>query len=334
MQAALVRTYAAWPRVRRDDAFAYVRRTLVNYVTDRWRRKLKEYPTDELPDHPAGRDFADEVALRQWVTGALATLTARERAVIVLRYLFDLPEAAVARDLGITPGTVKSTSSRALAKLRVSAEAEAGRPRRRPRPAPRRSEGSGHDRSRHRPPATRPPRVPGARAGVRPGRDHHPGPAAALASPGGGRRRRRLPRRRRVRRGRRGRPAHRAVTGAEPSHGRPGRPGRAGPAPAPGPAPSRRPPRRRRSVAIGERLSHRHPDPRDDVKLDDAGPDLAPTPHDQATRRSDADAPRPSAEGLTPSASPSSADPATTTPGTGATSASVDQPSATPTATR
>ena len=104
VQAALVRTYAAWPRVRRDDAFAYVRRTLVNYVTDRWRRKLKEYPTDELPDPPSGRDFADEVALRQWVTGALATLTARERAVIVLRYLFDLPEAAVARDLGITAG--------------------------------------------------------------------------------------------------------------------------------------------------------------------------------------------------------------------------------------
>jgi RNA polymerase sigma-70 factor (sigma-E family) len=125
VQAALVRTYAAWPRVRRDDAFAYVRRTLVNYVTDRWRRKLKEYPTDELPEHPAGPDIADEVALRQWVTGALATLTARERAVIVLRYLFDLPEAAVARDLGISQGTVKSTSSRALAKLRVSAKAEA-----------------------------------------------------------------------------------------------------------------------------------------------------------------------------------------------------------------
>ena len=75
VQATLVRTYAAWPRVRRDDAFAYARRTLVNYVTDRWRRRLKEYPTDELPDHPAGRDFADEVALRQWVRGALSLLT-------------------------------------------------------------------------------------------------------------------------------------------------------------------------------------------------------------------------------------------------------------------
>lgn len=123
-QAALVRTYAAWSRVRRDDAFAYARRVLVNYVTDRWRRRLREYPTDELPEQAASADPADEVALRQWLSEALATLTVRERAVIVMRYLFDLSEAAVARDLGITVGTVKSTGSRALAKLRVRANPE------------------------------------------------------------------------------------------------------------------------------------------------------------------------------------------------------------------
>ena len=123
-QAALVRTYAAWSRVRRDDAFAYARRVLVNYVTDRWRRRLREYPAGDLPERASGPDLADGVALRQWLTAALAGLTARERAVIVMRYLFDLPEATVARDLGVTLGTVKSTSSRALAKLRVSAEPE------------------------------------------------------------------------------------------------------------------------------------------------------------------------------------------------------------------
>ena len=73
----------------------------------------------------AGLGPADEVALRHWLTGALATLTVKERAVIVMRYLFDLPEAAVARDLGVTVGTVKSTSSRALAKLRVRAGRDA-----------------------------------------------------------------------------------------------------------------------------------------------------------------------------------------------------------------
>src|ERR1700749_5117034 len=125
-QTALVRTYAAWSRVRRDDAYAYARKVLVNHVTDRWRRKLREYPTSELPDQAPGPDLADEVALRHWVTGAAATLTVRERAVIVMRYLFDLPEAAVAKDLGITVGTVKSTNSRALAKLRVRADDAAG----------------------------------------------------------------------------------------------------------------------------------------------------------------------------------------------------------------
>ena len=123
-QAALVRTYAAWSRVRRDDAFAYARKVLVNYLTDGWRRRLREYPAGDLPEQPAGPDPADAVALRHWLAGALATLTVRERAVVVMRYLFDLPEATVARDLGITVGTVKSTSSRALAKLRVRADPE------------------------------------------------------------------------------------------------------------------------------------------------------------------------------------------------------------------
>ncbi len=130
-QTALVRTYAAWSRVRRDDAYAYARKVLVNHVTDRWRRRLREYPAGDLPDHRLpdhwhSPDPADEVALRHWLTGALATLTVKERAVLIMRYLFDLPEAAVARDLGITVGTVKSTSSRALAKLRVRADGEAG----------------------------------------------------------------------------------------------------------------------------------------------------------------------------------------------------------------
>lgn len=118
-QTALVRTYAAWPRVRRDDAYAYARKVLVNHLTDRWRRRVREYPVDDLPEGDGSPDPADEVALRQWVTGALATLTVKERAVIVMRYLFDLPEVVVAADLGVTVGTVKSTSSRALAKLRV-----------------------------------------------------------------------------------------------------------------------------------------------------------------------------------------------------------------------
>ena len=51
-QTALVRTYAAWSRVRRDDAYAYARKVLVNHVTDRWRRKLREYPAGDVPTAP------------------------------------------------------------------------------------------------------------------------------------------------------------------------------------------------------------------------------------------------------------------------------------------
>lgn len=145
--SALVRTYAAWSRVRRDDAFAYARRVLVNHLTDRWRRRLREYPTDDLPEPPGGPDPADEVATRHWLTAVLATLTVRERAVVVMRYLFDLPEAAVARDLGISVGTVKSTSSlrrgdrhrppHATRTRSWRAPRGPGRDRARPVPAPR-----------------------------------------------------------------------------------------------------------------------------------------------------------------------------------------------------
>jgi RNA polymerase sigma-70 factor (sigma-E family) len=127
-QTALVRTYAAWSRVRREDAFAYARRVLVNHVTDRWRRRLQEYATSALPDRPGDADVAEEVAQRQWLIGALGSLTGRERAVIIMRYFFDLPEANVADELRISVGTVKSTSSRALAKLRISADPPGGAP--------------------------------------------------------------------------------------------------------------------------------------------------------------------------------------------------------------
>jgi RNA polymerase sigma-70 factor (sigma-E family) len=118
-QTALVRTYAAWSRVRRQDAYAYARTVLVNHVTDGWRRPLRERPSAEVPDRPAPGDVADEVAGRRWLVEALSALTPRERAIVVLRYFFDLPESAVASELDVSVGTVKSTTFRALAKLRV-----------------------------------------------------------------------------------------------------------------------------------------------------------------------------------------------------------------------
>jgi RNA polymerase sigma-70 factor (sigma-E family) len=123
-QTALVRTYAHWRRVRRADATAYARRVLVNLNIDRLRRRrLVEVGNHDLGQVAARTDERSDE--RDEVVRLLRTLTERERKVVVLRHYFDLSEREVAQELDIAAGTVKSTLSRALGKLRVSAEASA-----------------------------------------------------------------------------------------------------------------------------------------------------------------------------------------------------------------
>ncbi|MDP9794838.1 RNA polymerase sigma-70 factor (sigma-E family) [Catenuloplanes nepalensis] len=121
-QTALARTYASWSRVRRQDAYAYTRRVLINHITDGWRRPIREQPHAAVPDRPAPADVADDVSRRQWLVDALRTLAPRERAVVVLRYYFDLSEADVAAELGISIGSVKSMGARGLARLRLQTD--------------------------------------------------------------------------------------------------------------------------------------------------------------------------------------------------------------------
>lgn len=119
-QTALVRTYAAWRRVRKGDAAAYSRRVLINLNIDRLRRSRLTEVGDAALDVvavPGGQDRVDD---RDRIEQLLAGLTERERKVVVLRHYCDLSEADVARELGIAVGTVKSTLSRAMGKLRVS----------------------------------------------------------------------------------------------------------------------------------------------------------------------------------------------------------------------
>src|SRR3954469_13417935 len=118
-QAPFPPRYAAWWRVRHKDAYGYARTVLMNHVIDGWRRPIREYATETMPEGPDRGDVDKAVTQREWLTSVLKTLTDRERAVVVLRHFFDLPEADVARALGVSLGTVKSTNSRALAKLRV-----------------------------------------------------------------------------------------------------------------------------------------------------------------------------------------------------------------------
>ncbi|WP_354642735.1 SigE family RNA polymerase sigma factor [Kitasatospora camelliae] len=123
VQSALERAYPRWHRIAKDDPTAYVRRIVVNQHRDWWRRlRNREVPTDAAPDRVDPVDQVDRYAQRALVLGALARLTVRERTVVVLRYYEDLSEARIAAELHIAPGTVKSTLSRALAKLRTFPE--------------------------------------------------------------------------------------------------------------------------------------------------------------------------------------------------------------------
>ena len=130
-QAALVRTYASWDKVRTGDPLHYARRVLANLRVDTWRRRRREVLSapDRLPDREAA-GHQGRVDDRDQLVRALALLTPRQRRIVVLRHLVGLPEADVAADLGVSVGTVKSTASRGLATLRAAlGEPEGGESR-------------------------------------------------------------------------------------------------------------------------------------------------------------------------------------------------------------
>jgi RNA polymerase sigma-70 factor (sigma-E family) len=117
VQTALEKSWPRWGR-RIDNPDAYVRRVLTTtYLSWRRRRWTGELPSPQPPERPATDDLAD---LRLTLLGALARLTPRQRAVIVLRYYDDLSEAETAAVLGCSVGSVKSHSSRGLAQLRAT----------------------------------------------------------------------------------------------------------------------------------------------------------------------------------------------------------------------
>jgi RNA polymerase sigma-70 factor (sigma-E family) len=125
-QEALVRVYWRWPIVRRlDRPGDYLRKVLVNRYRSLLRRALVEARHATRIRQPAGANPADhDGSLVLWA--AVRQLPPRQRAVLVLRYQEDLSEAEVARLLGLSVGTVKSTTSRALSRLRGELEPPAG----------------------------------------------------------------------------------------------------------------------------------------------------------------------------------------------------------------
>lgn len=119
VQEALIRVYLRWGAIR-EDPVAYTRRTVLNqFLSGRRRRRVTEVPLGHAEPASASETPSVGVGL------GLGRLTDRERAVVVLRYHLDLSEKQTADMLNVAVGTVKSTSHRALGKLRrVLVEAE------------------------------------------------------------------------------------------------------------------------------------------------------------------------------------------------------------------
>jgi RNA polymerase sigma-70 factor (sigma-E family) len=118
LQTALVRLAGRWSTEIRDPN-AYVKRSLVNLASSRWRSRRRREHLESLerprsvPDHAAAQAESDALVR------ALRQLPARQRLIVVLRYVEGLSEREAAQLADCSVGTVKSQASRGLAALRT-----------------------------------------------------------------------------------------------------------------------------------------------------------------------------------------------------------------------
>jgi RNA polymerase sigma-70 factor (sigma-E family) len=117
LQAALERLMRHWNGVHGDKE-GYLRRTLYHLAVDQWRSRKRRPEVLAEAEPPSQSDGTDALHLRQALIEALAMLPLRQRAVLVLRYWEQFSEAEAAETLGCSVGTVKSSASRGLSRLR------------------------------------------------------------------------------------------------------------------------------------------------------------------------------------------------------------------------
>lgn len=116
VQEALTKVALRWSRLAVGNPTAYALRIITRDNISWWRRR-RDVPIDSVPER--GTSIEPETALV--VRRALARLTPRQRAVLVLRHFEDLTERQAADILGVSHGTVKSQNAAALDRLRTGA---------------------------------------------------------------------------------------------------------------------------------------------------------------------------------------------------------------------
>jgi RNA polymerase sigma-70 factor (sigma-E family) len=120
LQTALTKAAAHWGRIHTAPE-AYVRQIMYREQVSSWRRRARhrEAIMAEVPEQAAAvPDLSAETRLS--LQQALRALPPGKRAVLVLRYFEDLPEAQVASILGCSVGTVRSQTYKALTQLKAA----------------------------------------------------------------------------------------------------------------------------------------------------------------------------------------------------------------------
>ena len=119
--------WSRWGRLDSTGLDTYLRRTITNtFLTSARRRSHGRLLMRLLPMERSVDSEDAAVAQREDLAAALRRLPPRQRVVIALRYIEDLPVNEVAEALGCSPGTVKTQTSRGLAALRRHLTAEHG----------------------------------------------------------------------------------------------------------------------------------------------------------------------------------------------------------------
>lgn len=119
VQEALIKAAMRWHELADQHPDAWARRVIYRDHVSWWRRHGREHRVADVPDFHRPVPGPGEAAAM--LRDALAVLTTRQRAVVLLRYVDDLTAAETADVLGVTVGTVKKLGSVALARLRTGA---------------------------------------------------------------------------------------------------------------------------------------------------------------------------------------------------------------------